>query len=414
MRTCLGLAPVALCLLVARDGRAAGVALDAVQSARATAMGGAVTAIADDASAVFYNPAGIAQGRIFEAEIGDSLIVPSFTFTSPQGASTHNTVRLVPPFQVYESGGITDDLSIGIGVFTPYGLTLAWPPGWVGKSLITEAALATYDINPTVAYRFGPLRIGAGLQLVRATVDLKRDIETGTAETSTELGAATWGVGGNVGVQLEAIPKYVLLGAHYRSAVTLAFDGEAHFDDVPAPLQGTLHDQRATTRLITPDTLQLGVASHVTAGLVLELDAVWYGWSKFRSIDVNFPNDASGSLRSTEPKNWHDTVNVHLGGEQVIDAWRVRAGLIYDPSPAPADTLTPDLPDADRVNVSVGGGYVHPSGVYIDVGDQLVFLLKRTSTAPQLPGDYSAVIDVLGVSVGYRTPSSPSRAAATR
>ena len=78
-----------------------------------------------------------------------------------------------------------------------------------------------------MAYRFGPLRIGAGLQVVRATVDLKRKIETGSQEVSTELGGDAWGVGANVGVQVEAIKQYLSFGAHYRSAVQLDFSAAA-------------------------------------------------------------------------------------------------------------------------------------------------------------------------------------------
>ncbi len=395
---------VGLALVCARDGRAAGIALD-VQSGRGTGMAGAVTAMIDDSSSIFYNPAGIAQGKLVDVQIGDSLILPSFQYTSPSNVSTNNSLQPVPPFQVYYSGGVTDDLSIGIGVFTPYGLTLAWPPGWAGKSLIVQSSLATYDFNPTVAYRFGPLRGGAGLQVVRATVDLQRKIETGAAEASTELGAAAWGVGGNAGVQVDAVPQYLTLGLHYRSAVSFNFDGNAHFDGVPLPLASVLHDQRVTTSLTTPHSLQMAAASRPMKSLVLDLDVVWYNWSTFRSLDIHFPNDATGTLSTSQAKNWHDTVNVHVGWELELDpSWRVRAGVLYDPTPSPGDTLTPDLPDSDRVNLAVGGSYLHPSGFRVDLGYQLLFILKKTSTAVTFPGDYSGTVNIIGISVGYRTP----------
>ncbi|MDP8999296.1 MAG: outer membrane protein transport protein [Myxococcota bacterium] len=387
----------------------AGIALD-VQSGRGTGMAGAVTAMIDDSSSIFYNPAGIAQGKIFDVQVGDSLILPSFRYTSTQGVSTRNSFEAVPPFQIYESGGVTDSLSIGIGVFTPFGLTIAWPSEWAGKSIVTRAALATYDFNPTAAYRIGPLRIGAGFQAVRATVDLQRKVVTGAAEVSTELGAAAWGAGANVGAQLEAIPQYLSLGIHYRSAVNFNFDGAAHFENVAPEFQTLLRDQRATTSFTTPDVLQMGVASRPVRHLVVDADVVWYGWAKFRSLDIKFPNDPSGMLgrSSSRRKDWNDTVNVHVGAEAALDeSWRVRAGVLYDPSPSPAKTLTPDVPDADRLNLAVGGGFVHPSGLRVDLGYQLIFALKKTSTAPELPGDYTGMVHVIGMSVGYRTPGSP-------
>ncbi|MBV9949906.1 MAG: outer membrane protein transport protein, partial [Myxococcales bacterium] len=333
----------ALTLTWALDGRTAGIALD-VQSARGTGMASAVTAMIDDSSAIFYNPAGIARGKILDVQAGDTLIVPSFTFKDPLGATTGSSSEVLPPFNVYESGGITDELSVGVGVFSPFGLSLAWPRGWEGSSLITQASFQTFDINPTVAYRVGPFRIGAGLQIVRATVDLQRDLRT-PAPVGVELGAATWGAGANVGAQLDVLPNTLSLGVHYRSRVKFNFDGVAHFGDVPVELQTTLHDQRVTTSLTTPDILQMGVAFRPIRDLVLDADVVWYAWSVFHSIDLTFPNDASNMLSSSELKSWNDGVNFHLGGEMAIDrSWRVRAGVLYDPTPSPSNTLAPDVP----------------------------------------------------------------------
>src|SRR5207244_1930933 len=128
------------------------------------------------------------------------------------------------------------NLSIGVGFFTPFGSTLSWPEGWEGRRQITDISIQTFDINPTAAYRIGPVRIGAGLQIVRSTVHLQRQIAFGETEGSTDLGAGTWGFGANVGAQFEAIPDRLFFGAHYRSAVKLSFDGLADFDNVPPPL----------------------------------------------------------------------------------------------------------------------------------------------------------------------------------
>ena len=199
---------------------------------------------------------------------------------------------------MYVSGGITDDLSIGIGVFTPYGLTIKWPDGWAGRQLITQSSLATFYVNPTVAYKIGPLRIGAGFQLVRGTVELKQDIRFGDQDGSADLGGAAWGVGGNVGVQLEAIKQYLSFGVHYRSAVKLNFDdGKAHFNNVPAglgghhPRSGGEHVGRAA-RLAHDGRRD---ASDQEARRSISTRSGSAGAS-LHSIDLTFPNDASGSL----------------------------------------------------------------------------------------------------------------------
>jgi long-chain fatty acid transport protein len=386
----------------ASPAKAAGIALD-VQSGRGIGMAGAMAGMVDDSSAIFYNAAGIAQGVGVDAQIGDTLIIPTFQFTTPQGQKTTNSFQAVPPFHAYASVGLTHDLSLGIGVFTPYGLTLDWPPEWVGKSVITHASFATYDINPTVAYRFGPLRIGAGLQVVRSTVDLQRQIVTGQGEATSELGAGTWGVGGNVGVLFEAVPKYLSLGFQYRSAVKFDFDGSAHFSNVPAVFQSAFQDQEVTTSITTPDTVQIGVASRPIERLLVDVDVNWYGWAKFRSIDLTFPN--TPALNSSENKAWNNTVNVHGGAEVTLtESFKVRAGLMYDPTPQPDNTLLPDVPDATRLNIAVGGSYYHWTGFHVDLGYQFLAVFKRSSTAPQLPGEYSGFVNLVGLTVGFAMP----------
>lgn len=396
----------ALGLLTGDRAWAAGTALD-VLSGRGTGMASALTAASDGSDSMFYNPAGIARGRVLDAHVGITLISPQFSYTSPAGNKTSLPFYVVPPPHAYVSGGITDHLSVGIGIFTPFGLRVKWPDGWEGRRLSTESSLATYYFNPTVAYSIGPLRIGAGFQLVRGTVELKRDIAFGQQDGSVELGAGAWGVGANVGAQLDAIPQFLTVGVHYRSAVKLDFEGDAHFSNVPAGLATTIRDQPGNASLTQPDSLAFGVASRPIKALLVEADLVWLGWGKTRSIDINFPEDATGTLSTSSAKNWSNRVNFHFGGEgRVHDNWRVRAGFLYDPSPAPSNTLTPEIPDANRLNLAAGGSYVHKSGFHVDVGYQFLILFAKTSSAPPLFGEYGGNVNLLGITLGYRTPSS--------
>jgi long-chain fatty acid transport protein len=391
-------------LLVFRpdDARGAGFALD-IHSARGTGMATAITAHVNDASAIYFNPAGMARGKGYDVQAGVTAIAPKFTYTSLSGSETSTKFGVLPPVHAYVAAGVLDQLTVGVGFFTPYGSTLSWPEDWVGRRQIKSIALRTFDINPSAAFRIGPVRIGAGLQVMRATVHIQRQIAFGENEGSTDLGAGTWGLGANGGAQVDAIPDKLMFGVHYRSAVKLKFDGLADFEGVPAPLQQQIYDQRAETSFLLPDTLQMGVAGRPIKSLLLAADVVWYGWANFKSIDLTFPDDPSGSLNSTRPKAFKNVANYHIGAEgQVNDSWAVRGGLVYDPSPSPDNTLTPDSPDATRINFALGAGYKHPSGVFADVGYRFVLLLERDSTVPELPGTYHGIANLLSATVGYR------------
>ncbi len=386
---------------------AAGTALD-VQSGRCTGMGGACIGMIDDSSAIFFNPAGIARGKGIDAQVGITPIVPLFSYKDNAGNKTTMPFNIVPPFNAYFTYGITEDFTAGIGVFTPYGLRIQWPDGWAGRNYLTSASLITEDINPTLAYKFGPVRLGAGFQAMHAAVHLQRDINFGSQIGSIDLGGGAWGWGANGGVQIDAIKKFLTVGVIYRSAVKTDFDdGKAHFDNVPPGLQQTIHDQKAQTSFVNPDQLALGLASRPIDQLLLDVDIVWIAWSKFHSIDINFPDDQSHTLSTSSPKNWTGKVHVNAGGEYTFSPnWKGRLGFLYDQSPSPESTLAPDLPDADRLNLAVGGSYWHDSGFHADLGFQYLIMFAHKSTYAPFPGEYGGNPIILGITLGYSNTSA--------
>ena len=87
----------------------AGFQLD-VAGARATGMGGAVTALVDDASSIYFNPAGIAGHKGIDASVGVTLIIPMISFTHAD-KTTSTPLAVVPPPNVHLAYGITEDLA---------------------------------------------------------------------------------------------------------------------------------------------------------------------------------------------------------------------------------------------------------------------------------------------------------------
>jgi long-chain fatty acid transport protein len=382
---------------------ASGTHID-LQNARAEGLATAITANSVGPSSVYFNPAAIVQeGRALSIELGDTLILPNITYTSPSG-NTQAVTNVVPPFTGYLTYGITKDLAFGFGVFSPFGLKVSWPNDFAGRFVVQQSQLETFYFNPELAYRFGIVKVGAGVQVVRGTVDLKRALNFLSAgEGSTELGGATWGVGGNAGIQAEVLPGMLTLAAAYRSRVTLNFDGNAQFNNVPVefqgPQQGQIHDQpvKATTTL--PDIVQLGLSFQPVPQFRFNFDADYFAWQLFHDLTVTFPNDPS--LNTTNLKNWHHGWQYHFGGEyDVTNTFAVRAGVMIDPTPSPDETLGPDVPDSDRINLCAGVGY-HANGFTADLGGEYIIFKDKPSTLPELPGTYGGHVGVIGLSLGY-------------
>src|SRR5438093_455123 len=127
------------------------------QGAKATAMGGAFAATADDLSAIFYNVAGIAQLRHAEFLAGGTTINfsnefngdPNDPFTSGQRGE-YRAHTFIPP-NAYFVAPIGSYLTFGIVVMTPFGLRTNWREPWAGRFISRVATLRSVDVAPAVA-----------------------------------------------------------------------------------------------------------------------------------------------------------------------------------------------------------------------------------------------------------------------
>jgi long-chain fatty acid transport protein len=193
--------------------------------------------------------------------------------------------------------------------------------------------------------------------------------------------------------------------------VPLSFSGQAHFSNVPSEFATTFADQSVSTSIQLPDTVNLGVAVRPMESLRIGLDADYFAWQSFNQLAIQFNNPA---LDTTQRKNWRYEWNLHVGGEYAINkALKVRLGFIYDPSPAPASTVGPDLPDSTRMNFAAGVGYAW-NHFQFDLGYQYVLFQGVTSTNPALQGKYTGSAQLIGVTVSYSldmsSPKSPDSA----
>jgi long-chain fatty acid transport protein len=395
-------------LLAACTSQAAGIAVD-TQAGRATGMGSTGVANSQDASAIYYNAAGILGVKQMDAQLGGTLIAPSLSFT-PEGGTKQTQNPLSPPPHAYFVYKFSPQVAAGVGVFTPFGANSQWPEDFSGRQLAQTSQVATYDINPTVG--FAPLdwlRLGAGVQVVYGTLDVSRAINFGPAgEGSVALSATDWGFGYNLGVQADLVPQFLTLGVHYRSEVRMNLAGDARFQDIPPELAPLPPFQNAdiTTNLTLPASVGLGLAIVPLPKLLVALEANWMQWSSLQEISFDFPPEGPSPNPAMERdarsvKDWHSRVNVRLGGEYgLTDALAVRAGFVYDPTPSPEETLAPDLPDANRLKFSLGAGYAF-SSFRADLGYQFVLLQEQRSTFPALAGTYSGSAHVLGLTLGY-------------
>ncbi len=328
--------------------------------AKVSGRGGATAASNTDASSVVFNPGGIPVSEGTQVAINGSLYVTKAYYEPEGGGAKVNTdTAPIPVPSIYMTSRVHDMIGVGIALHFPFGATISWPDNHPQRTTITDQTLRTYFITPSVGVNLDKqvpgLSLGGGVDLVPATVLLKRAIVFGETEGSAELGGDAFGVGFRAGAMYrpEAL-KQLSIGVMYRSKVQLDFEGKGDFD-IAQPYRDQLPpDGDISTAITLPQQVWGGVAFRPIPQLELELDGVWIDWSKFNELRIKLPADQV----SVAPQNYEDRVTVRFGAEYDINEQAaVRAGFIYDPTPIPDTTQTAQLPDANRINVSLGGSY---------------------------------------------------------
>ena len=418
-----------LSLMIAGAALASGFSLFE-QGAKATALGGAFAATADDPSAIFYNVAGLAQQRHLTFFAGATAISfanefrgdPSDEFTS--GATGSYKRHIFVPPNAYVTVPIANNLTFGIGVMTPFGLRTNWENPWIGRFVSRDANIKVLSVEPALAWQTGDGRVavGVGAEYRRAHIILHRNnAPTGTGlnpftgrivDVADVYLASKWNTawGYNVGVLFKPSDMW-RIGAAYRSDMDINFKGDATFTQIPtgnAQLDalvkaGLPPNQAISTTLPFPATAIVGVAMSPTVNTSIEVDLTRTTWSRFKSLDVAFSQTPAVNL--SRPQNWKDTSSYRIGvNHAATSVWDVRFGALYDQNPQPTEVVSPLLPDADREGITFGFG--HHRGPWII--DASVFMLhfKNRGTngvsSEGFNGNYKTNASLLSLNLGYR------------
>lgn len=351
------------------------------QGSKAMGMAGAFTAQADDPSALFHNPAGIAFQDERDFLVGFTYITTTesnFEGANPfpgQGVTAEQeTLQEFPP-HAYWVEPLGETWTFGLGIMTPFGLTTEWedPDNFAGRFLSARAALRAFDINPTLAVQLSDnFSLGFGAFARISDVELDQHVPFPNPFTQTISDIATLELesdfdtdfGFNFGL-LHKTSDFFSWGVNYRSTVTIDYSGEAVFTQ---NLTGTPIDQLVPTVLPLgqeigvattiefPDQASLGLAFRFSEAVLLETDFNWTGWSTFDVLPIDFEIDRFDRERV---ELWEDAYNYRIGlrlGRDGETQWRF--GYVFDETPQPEEAVSPLLPDGDRHGVTVGYGFV--------------------------------------------------------
>lgn len=386
--------------------------------AKAMAQAGAFTARADNASAIFYNPAGLSNIEGTQIYIGTTLIAPSAELTDMYGETYEAKSQIFYPSNLYIAHRFTDNITAGFGVFNPFGLGMDWGEDYSGRFIVTNNEITSFDLSPCISYKINDnISIGVGLDYLLTTLTQESKIDLGSVNSylegmeikgSLEGDNGSGSFGFHLGLQAK-LTDALKLGIRYKSGFTVDFDGTVKFKGIPNTgipeldqiLAGLFAETNLTTSVKLPAIATLGVAYDITDKLQAEFDLTWEGWSVYDKYTLDYDNPLLPDREVI--KNWDDTLSFRLGGQYMLnDNFALRAGYLFEQTAIPDETIEPGLPGADRHSIQLGLGY--QNGPFtIDVAYMYIKFLDRDVTGNEYGYDvtYKSSGNLFGFNFSY-------------
>jgi len=253
----------------------------AVSAQSAYGMGNAYAgnaAVANDASTVLTNPAGIFE--LDNPVVAFSLpLTSSYSFYRDEGSLTNplfgaepvavapgrstslDQRSLTPTPAFYYARKLSDQWAVGLGLNIPFATSSDYGENWIGRYHAVETAVTAFDINPTVAYRINDkVSVGGGLTVQLANALLTSKLDSGatclgisqaaqlpittcggiglnpndpSADSDVELDGSGTAVTFNLGVLIKPRDG-TKIGVAYRHGTEHSLKGDATFTNNPA------------------------------------------------------------------------------------------------------------------------------------------------------------------------------------
>ena len=425
--TCRRTAPALACLSLFGAAPALGAGF-ALQENSASGLGNAYAggaAVADDATTLWSNAAGMARLGSRQVAGALNLILPSMQFRNAGSAAAlqqglggdggnAGAAAVVP--NLYLSWPIDRQWSVGVGVNAPFGLKTEYDNGWIGRFQALKSEITTINVNPALSWQpVEGLSLGVGVnyQYLDATFTNNANYSgallaaaaangiTPGSPTFNAIAQATPGLqsnvevkgddsawGWNLGVLFEFAPGQ-RIGAHYRSALKYEVGGNVSFANpalpaLPPALAGVvgalangvntqlLYNSSVHSKIELPEIVNVSYFGRLNERWDLMADVQYTGWSSIETLTFTRGN---GSTLQTTTENFRNAWRVALGANYRHDAqWLLRGGLAWDQSPVQDGWRTARLPDSDRTWLALGARYTPDPKWWIDVGAAYIWV----------------------------------------
>lgn len=339
-------------------------------------------AVADDATTVFFNPAGMTRLAANELSVGVAGLRTRTRFTDQSGLSSGGDAG---GWNSLAHGAATwrlsPQLALGLGLAQPVLLDTQYRADWLGRQQAIRSEVDGRQLTAALAYQVSDkLSLGFGVDQQRLDARLTQQ---GLAFKGDDT-AWGWHAGAMV-----ALSPAMRLGIAYRAAPDHVFSGR--LDD----------GRSASARLRLPDSLSFSVWQQLSPQWEAMGDLTYTRWDDFRQLRVVDRNSGQAVAGGSQHDNaWR----VAWGAAYRLDAQtKLKFGIAYDRAPVNSRTRSLRMPDSDRLWLSLGGQWQFGAASRLDVGYAYLYMKDAPVAQGVAVGKYENSAHLVGIqySVGY-------------
>lgn len=325
----------------------------------------------EDASVAFFNPAGISFipnklsvavggfGAITEVEYQSLETLQSYKTENPLGTPLYAAIA-------YK---VTNNVSVGLSVTTPFGTTVKWADDWTGREIVQKMELKSFYFQPMVSYKFNDwASIGVSYIYAKGMVDWDKAVTNlgGTLNINDEKAT---GSGFGVGFYLKPSSNLDLSIAYRSPVIMKADNGVATFTGVPEAVLtspqlnvGADGQDAFTAELPLVDEYIIGLTYRITPKWLVSADFNYHGWERYSKLTLDFENAQVGNQADktvlVSPKNFKNAKTFRIGTQYMLtDKLAGRLGYYFDESPYEDKYFIPETPSFDASVFTTGLGY---------------------------------------------------------
>jgi long-chain fatty acid transport protein len=294
-----------------------------------------------------------------------------------------------------------DDWRFGLGVYTPFGMSLTYNDGWFGKDHALTSKVKAIDIVPSVAYKLNDeWSVGAGVVIRHIRAQLSNTAMGGNIYSNMEGLSTDYTY--QLGVMYEPTTD-TRFGLSYRHKCTSTVKG-SHSMIMSTRAMG--FDGSISSDITLPEHVQFSAFHRLNDKIDLTASIRWTRWSQFKELAINTTNPLVPAGRTVVDESWKNTWTVAAGLDyHWTDNLTLRAGLSWDQAGVPDDEhRTARVPDSDRIITSIGVSYKYENWQFDAAYSHLFHKSahsNHTTNGSTMYADYTNRINLIGVQVQY-------------